>query len=214
MTFRLSWPNRITILRIFLIPLFVLALVQAREGEPGFRWAALGLLALVCLGDALDGWLARKLHSRSRLGAILDPLADKLLMTAGYIVMASMLWPDPRIPKWLTVLVISRDALMVVFFLALVALGTGFRQLVPSFLGKLCTTLQMVTLVAVVAAPAIEPAIGDRASGILFPGFFLATAFLTIVTSIDYLWAARAQFGAPEASAVVETDEPEPPSPL
>ncbi len=207
MEFRLSWPNRITIARIFLIPLFVLALVQAREGEPGFRWAALGLLALVSIGDGLDGWLARKLHSRSRLGALLDPLADKLLMTSGYIVLASSLWPDPHIPKWLTVLVIGRDALMVVFFLALVALGTGFRQVTPSYLGKLCTTFQMATLIAVVAAPAVEFALGERASGILFPCFFLATAWLTLVTGIDYLWATRAQFDSPETVALVETDE-------
>ncbi len=209
MTLRLSWPNRITVLRIVLIPLFVLALVQAREGEPAFRWVGLGLLLAVCLGDALDGYLARKLHSRSRLGAFLDPMADKLLMTAGYIVMATMFWPEPRIPKWVAVVVISRDTLMVVFFLACVALGTGFRQLTPSFLGKLCTTFQMGTLVAVLSAPGIAGVIGERATDGLLTSLYFATAFLTLVTGLDYLYAARSEISSPETAAVVESDEPD-----
>ena len=100
MAFKLSWPNRITFARILLIPLFVLALIQAREGQPLFRWVGLGLLMLMCAGDALDGFLARRLHKRSRLGAFLDPLADKLLMTSGFLIMASMFWPEPKIPKY------------------------------------------------------------------------------------------------------------------
>ena len=207
MSLRLSWPNRITFARILLIPLFVLALIQAREGQPAFRWVALGLLLTVCAGDALDGYLARKLHSRSRLGAFLDPLADKLLMTSGYVLMATIFWPEPKIPKWVAVIVISRDVLMVIFYFALVALGTGFRQITPSFLGKLCTTFQMSTLVAVVSAPAVEWALGP-ASRWLFGGLFFLTAYLTIVTGVDYLYAARAQLHSPESVALIETDDP------
>jgi cardiolipin synthase (CMP-forming) len=206
MSFRLSWPNRITFARILLIPLFVLALIQAREGQPMFRWVALGLLILVCAGDALDGYLARRLHSRSRLGALLDPLADKLLMTSGYVLMATIFWPEPKIPKWVAVIVISRDVLMAIFYFALVALGTGFRQITPSFLGKLCTTLQMSTLVAVVSAPAVEWALGP-ASRWAFGGLFFTTAFLTLFTGVDYLYAARTQLGSPESVALIETDE-------
>ena len=69
MAFKLSWPNRITFLRILLIPVFVFALLQTQGGPASVRWIALTLLVLVSAGDALDGYLARKLHARSRLGA-------------------------------------------------------------------------------------------------------------------------------------------------
>ena len=209
MSFRLSWPNRITFARILLIPLFVLALVQAREGDPLFRWVGLALLVLVCAGDALDGYLARRLHSRSRLGALLDPLADKLLMTAGYLLLSFMSWPEPTIPKWVAVIVISRDVLMVVFFLALVTLGTKFHQVAPSFLGKLCTAFQMSTLVATLSAPGFEAVLGGDATRMFLAALFFITAWLTIVTGIDYLYAARTQLGSPESAALIESDDPD-----
>jgi cardiolipin synthase len=208
MAFKLSWPNRITFVRILLIPFFVLALVQAREGQPAYRWVALCLLLLMCIGDAVDGWLARALHSRSRLGAFLDPLADKLVMTSGYLIMTSRFWPEPGIPKWVTVIVISRDVLMVIFYFALVALGTGFRQITPSLVGKLCTTFQMATLVAIVSAPALEAALGQSAASTLFTTLFLVTVYLTIVSAIDYLYAARMQLISPDRVALIQSDEP------
>ena len=140
--------------------------------------------------------------------SFLDPLADKLLMTSGYIVMATMFWPEPRIPKWVVVIVISRDVLMVVFYGAFVAMGTGFRQLAPSFLGKLCTTFQMTTLVTVLSAPGIAPFVGERAMHDALTGLFFATAFLTLVTGFDYLYGARAEISAPEHVALVESDDP------
>jgi cardiolipin synthase len=211
MALKLSWPNRITFLRILLIPLFVLALLEAREGQPAYRWVGLILLVLVCVGDAVDGWLARALHSRSRLGAFLDPLADKLLMTSGYLVMCSMFWPEPRIPKWVAGVVISRDVLIALFYFAFVALGTGFKQITPSLLGKGCTALQMLTLVALVSAPAVEWALGPSAASAAFDGLFLVTVYATVVSAIDYLYAARMQLVSPDQAALINSDEMEGP---
>lgn len=209
MAFKLSWPNRITFARILLIPLFVLALMQAREGQTGFRWIGLGLLLLVTAGDALDGYLARRTRSRSRLGAFLDPLADKLLMTAGYIVLTSMFWPEPRIPKWVAVVVISRDLLIALFYFSFVALGTGFKQITPSLLGKGCTMFQMVTLVLVLSAPALQHLMGEGATGVVLGAFFLVTVFMTLVSGIDYLYAARLQLISPDRVALIESDGPD-----
>jgi cardiolipin synthase (CMP-forming) len=204
--FKLSWPNRITFLRILLIPGLVLALLEVREGEPSFRWVALGLCVLVAGGDALDGYLARKLQSRSRLGAFLDPLADKLLMTSGYLVMTSIFWPEPRIPKWVVVVVISRDVLIALFYFSFVALGMSFKQITPSLVGKGCTMFQMVTLLVVLAGPAAELLLGEHAAGMLLNGLFLMTVFMTLVSGIDYLYAARLYLISPDRVALIESD--------
>jgi cardiolipin synthase len=205
-SFKFSWPNRITFLRILLIPAFVLALIQTREGEARFRWVALGLLLLMALGDGLDGFLARKMQHRSRLGAFLDPLADKMLMTAGYIVLASALWPGPRMPKWVVVVVISRDVLIALFYFSLVALGASFKQITPSTLGKGCTVFQLTTLSFLLAAPAFGRIIGERAATIALDALFLVTVFMTLVSGIDYLYAARLSLISPERAALVESD--------
>ena len=203
MAFKLSWPNRITFLRILLIPGLVLALLEVREGEPSFRWVALGLFVLVAGGDALDGYLARKLQSRSRLGAFLDPLADKLLMTSGYLVMTSIFWPEPRIPKWVVVVVISRDVLIALFYFSFAALGMSFKQITPSLVG--CALFQMVTLLVVLAGPAAELLFGEHTAGILLNGLFLITVFMTLVSGIDYLYAARLYLISPDRVALIES---------
>ena len=209
MAFKLSWPNRITFLRILLIPGLVLALIQVREGQPAFRWVALGLFLLVAAGDALDGYLARVTQSRSRLGAFLDPLADKLLMTSGYLVMTSMFWPEPRIPKWVAVVVISRDVLISLFYFSFVALGMSFKQITPSLLGKGCTMFQMVTLLVVLAGPAAGLLLGENATGILLNGLFLVTVFMTLVSGIDYLYAARLYLISPDQVGLVASRDRE-----
>lgn len=209
MGFKLSWPNRITFARILLIPLFVLALMQTREGQTAFRWIALVLLLLVSAGDALDGYLARRTHSRSRLGAFLDPLADKLLMTAGYVALASMFWPEPKIPKWVAVVVVSRDLLIALFYFSFVALGTGFKQITPSLMGKGCTMFQMMTLVAVLSAPVLEHVLGPHTTAVVLSALFLITVFMTLVSGIDYLYAARLSLISPERVALIESDGPE-----
>ena len=208
MTFRLSWPNRITFLRILLIPAFVLALIQTGEGPSVFRWIALGLLLAVTLGDALDGYLARRLHARSKLGAFLDPLADKLLMTVAYLMLATGFWPEPRIPRWVAGVVVSRDVLISVFYFSIVALESGFRPITPSLIGKGCTSFQMLTLVVVIAAPAVEYLIGAQAAAQALMGLFLITTFMTLLSGIDYLYAARLMLIEPDRVALIASDPP------
>ena len=96
-------PNSLTILRILLIPVYVGLLVYERFD------AAMGVLLLAGVTDALDGTIARAANQRTRLGAFLDPLADKLLLTSGFITLSTI----HLIPSWVTIVVVSRDAMAV-----------------------------------------------------------------------------------------------------
>jgi len=93
--------NMITVLRVILVPIFVIYMINGRT------FAALIIFGIATVSDALDGFVARVFHQKSNLGAHLDPLADKILLSTAYIVLAIF----KMIPSWLTVLIISRDVL-------------------------------------------------------------------------------------------------------
>src|SRR5262245_6712990 len=114
----MTTANKITILRILLVPFFIMQVLyyadardpQAREW---YRLAALLTFALVALSDALDGYIARRYNQRSELGAILDPLADKLLLVSAIVLLSRHDKPGlDRIPFWLAMMVIGRDAIL------------------------------------------------------------------------------------------------------
>jgi len=129
--------NWLTIVRILLVPVLVTLLVYNHPG-----WA---LLAFVVAGvtDTMDGHIARTRGTKTRLGAFLDPLADKLLLVAAFVTLT---YKFPRIlPFWLTALVLSRDLLLIVVAV-LVMLTGGHVQPAPTLVGKTSTVLQMVTV--------------------------------------------------------------------
>lgn len=131
--------NQLTLLRLLLIPFFALAILGGQYG-----W---GLVLLVAAGmsDFLDGLLARRLQQRTPLGATLDPIADKLLLSTSFVVLAV----SGAVPWWLSILVLSRDVLIVAIGLAII-IGAGFRPFSPSVYGKACTAVQMLTVFVVV----------------------------------------------------------------
>ena len=153
MQFSLNWPNLITIVRVLMIPLFVMAIMQVAGTEVFFRLIALVIFALMVLGDGLDGLVARKLRQRTVMGAFLDPLADKLMMFSAYVFLAATVWPEPRVPRWVSTVVISRDLLMGMAFATLFVMSGRFRMVSPSGVGKLCTAVQATTIIFVLAAP-------------------------------------------------------------
>jgi len=146
--------TRVTMLRILGVPFFVLMLVyynRALEaGEPGdgFRLAALGLFIAIAATDALDGYLARKRKEVTRLGAILDPLADKALIISSLIMLTS--FSDhpvqPHYPVWFAVLVISRDVLQVLGAL-LIQILHAHVEIRAHLSGKCATALLMGSVV-------------------------------------------------------------------
>jgi len=146
----LTVANLLTILRLILIPVFVTVLYYQR-----FTWA-LGVFFAAAITDGLDGLVARSFNQKTQLGAILDPMADKLLLVTAFVIlsMPRFTLTDP-IPFWLTAVAISRDVI-IVLAAAVINMTSGFSMFRPSILGKLNTFVQIITIVFFLAANAFE----------------------------------------------------------
>src|SRR5690349_12254277 len=142
----MTTANKITILRILLIPFFVVQVLYfVKNGKEGYRLAAILSFAIAAICDGVDGYIARRYNQRSELGAILDPLADKLLLVSG-IVLLSFSWPYfETIPLWLTGTIIGRDILILVG-MVVIQVTVGKVDVKPRILGKIATVLQMVVV--------------------------------------------------------------------
>ena len=175
----LTLANQLTILRIALIPAFVLLVVYGHLG------GALIVFSVAGLTDALDGLIARRAGQRTSLGAWLDPMADKLLLVTTFVVLTLPAIPlTNHLPLWLTVTVISRDV-VIVGVVAIVNLAVGPRTFRPSFLGKATTAAFIATSVIVMFFNyRHEP------SNIVDLGIWLSLA-LTLVSSADYFFKLR-----------------------
>ena len=157
----ITLATKITILRILGVPVFAILVIyylaSIRDGNPveAYRRAALFLFLLVALTDALDGYLARRRGEVSRLGSILDPIADKALMLSGLILLTKPTLPqfEPHIPLWFTGLVISRDVFLVVGALLIHAFSSQVK-INPHVTGKIATALQVVVIAWVLAQAA------------------------------------------------------------
>lgn len=147
----MSLANKVSLFRILLVPAFVICLLYYRPGElEGLRYAAAGLFLIGVLTDAVDGYLARAEQQASRLGAILDPAADKLFLVTAFLSLSliSTLPQEYRLPAWVPIVVISRDLVIVCGWLIIV-LVTGDLRAQPSRLGKATTFFQMLTILSI-----------------------------------------------------------------
>jgi cardiolipin synthase (CMP-forming) len=144
-------PNQITLLRLGFLPIFLI-LISYED----YRWA-LAVLVVAGLSDGIDGLLARKLNQRSSLGAYLDPIADKLLLSSSFVILAF----KKEIAWWLTIIVLSRDVLILVVAVVIILIW-GYRPFPPSLLGKLTTFFQIVLVFTVVLGAAYPyPLLGN-----------------------------------------------------
>ncbi len=149
----MTLPNQITIARIFLIPVFVLlAVYYGHSVEAGFpdehlRLGAIIVFVVAAVSDGIDGWLARSCGLKSKLGAMLDPIADKGLMLTAIITLSLSNW-DRSLPLWFPVIVITRDIIIVVGWMLLYFLN-DYVEVKPSILGKVTTFFQMLTIATV-----------------------------------------------------------------
>lgn len=165
-------PNLLTVLRIVLTPLFVVFYLDRQYG------LALGVFFVCGATDALDGFLARVLDQRSRLGAMLDPLADKALLVTSFICLAGTGW----VPLWLSVLVVSRDAIILGGLALLTVSGRDMRGSIrPSGLSKCSTALQMATILMAFAAHMTGWA------GLPLGALTWLTGIFTALSGIDYV---------------------------
>src|SRR5688572_7508719 len=181
----LTFANQLTILRIVLIPAFVLLVVYGRLGA--------ALLVFVTAGatDALDGLIARRTGQRTSLGAWLDPMADKLLLVTTFIVLTLPgIELTNHLPLWLTVVVISRD-IVIVGVVAIVNLAIGPRTFRPSFLGKATTAAFIVVSVVIMYFNYRQ-----QTSWLVDAGIWLSLG-LTLVSSADYFFRLRRLINEP-----------------
>src|SRR3990167_6123831 len=133
----MNLANRLTIVRIVLIPFFIACLLYYNSEKDFLRWWALGIFILAALTDMLDGYIARVKKQKTVIGSFLDPLADKFLITISLVCLSMQNIPqDYRIPIWVLIVVISRDIILVAGS-ALLMVTKHHIEIVPSILGKL-----------------------------------------------------------------------------
>lgn len=172
----LTYANQLTILRMIFIPCFVLFLI--------YDHSTLAILIFILAGitDGLDGLLARMFHQKTALGSLLDPIADKLLLTAAFVTLTVPSVPVAyHIPAWLTVTAISRDLIIAVAAL-IIHLQTGYTKFPPSFLGKCTTALQLIMVAFVLGAnltPRVLP---------ILDALVLATLLVTVASGLHYAY--------------------------
>src|SRR2546421_3336822 len=153
----MTTANKITVARILMIPAFVtMAIYYGQSIQRGAplewqRFAAIAIFLIAAVSDGLDGYIARRYKQRSELGAILDPIADKGLLLSGIITLSISNWSqvDPdygKFPAWFPVLVITRDAVILVGA-AILHMFIGDKMKVrPSWTGKVATVCQMCAI--------------------------------------------------------------------
>jgi cardiolipin synthase len=171
----MTLANKITVLRILAIPVFVITLYEHHLN------AARGIFLVSVISDALDGGLARIRGEQSRLGSFLDPVADKLLLMSTFVAFTSLGW----VPVWIFITVISRDLLIVLGW-SVVFILTGYSKVEPRILGKATTALQMI--VALARLFDVRPP--------FYTGLLYTMILCTIVSALDYIWIGNKRLGS------------------
>ena len=194
---RLTWPNRITLARFLAIPVFVILVLRIQDDDYGglYRRMALGLFLILALADAADGWLARRLHQQTRLGSVLDPLADKLLITIACVLLAIPEVVQPPIPKWLAVLAVSRDLFILIGSLVLYLL-IGRLYIHPTGLGRACTVSLTLTILAALLVGLLPTPAGREWGARILVVLACVAGALTVASGLHYGWLGRSQLGA------------------
>lgn len=174
----MNLPNLLSLLRMGLVPLFIIAVTRGEMGE------ALIIFVVAGVTDALDGFVARFWAQQTLLGTYLDPAADKLLMTGAYVVLTiGALTPGYTIPLWVTILVIARDVLIVVIAAAFYA-AHDVKAFPPTMLSKVTTALQVAAVVLVLLAN-LWPQ--QRLVAEIAEWSVYLVALLTVVSGVNYM---------------------------
>ncbi len=167
-------PNLLSLLRIVLVPVIVILLIQASFLK------ALIVFVLAGITDGLDGFLARVLHQKTVLGAYLDPLADKALIISSFVTLSIL----GVIPSWLSVIVISRDCIILVGIFILFVMDVSF-VIRPTFLSKITTAFQLLTVFMALTFLSLSI---DFDIHIADDALCWLTAFFTIASGFNYIF--------------------------
>ena len=181
----LTLANKITIIRIFSVPLFVLLIIyysmSVTKGNPhmALRWAGLAVFLGIFLLDAVDGYIARSRREITSLGTLLDPLADKAVLVSSLILLSGHSAEKafiPHLPVWFALVAISRDVILVIGALIIQSV-TGSVRIQPRVLGKATTFFQGIAIALVL--------VGLPAKALVW--FLCVTAFFTAASALQYL---------------------------
>ncbi|MFH1097922.1 MAG: CDP-diacylglycerol--glycerol-3-phosphate 3-phosphatidyltransferase [Candidatus Desantisbacteria bacterium] len=172
----MTLANKITILRILLVPVFVIFITYGYyKSILAFQYAALGVFIFCILTDALDGFIARTFNQQTALGIFLDPLADKLLLVSAFIFLGLSF--VNKIPLWVSILVVGREFIILIGWLVVYLFSTEKNSLKPSILGKITTFFQMIAiLLCLINLPY------QYLRWIIF-----LTVAVTIISTVDYI---------------------------
>lgn len=166
-------PNLLTLLRILLVPVIVIFLIKGAFSK------ALLLFAVACITDGLDGFLARVLEQKTVLGSHLDPLADKALIVTSYVTLSVL----HVIPSWLSVIVISRDFIILLGIGVLTIMSISF-EIRPAFVSKVTTLFQFLTVFFVLVFKELPDYVGFS----FIITMYWITALLTIASGFNYIF--------------------------
>ena len=180
----MNLPNKITVFRVCMIPLFLIIYLMAPFGMQISGWMALVVFIIASFSDFVDGKIARERNMVTNFGKLMDPLADKLLVAAAMIAMAQR----QLIPSWVAVIIISRELFI-----------TGFRQLVleqdagrvvaASFWAKIKTVMQMAMVCLLLMAEVASVHMGIMGQFLVY-----ATVLVTVLSAVEYLYKNKVKW--------------------
>lgn len=172
----MNFANKISTFRIISVPFFIANLIYYRPERDYLRFAALGIFILAVISDAVDGYIARRTPEKSKAGLILDPLGDKLILASAFICLyfINQFPLGIKFPLWVTLIVISRDVLIILGALVIFIVKQEINIL-PTRWGKLTTTFQMLSVISVLLQLRFAYLV-----------WWLAV-FFTIISGIDYI---------------------------
>lgn len=201
-----TWPMGLTMLRLLLLPVFLWMLLVDAGPPPAVRshrWIALAIFAVMAATDKLDGYLARKLNQTSKLGTLLDPLADKLLI-ASSMVLLSFDWVAPTgftVPLIVVISVYAKDVVVAVGAVVLLSLA-GRVDIRPRILGKASTVLQLAVVMATLLAPDIGK-LGPAVIRWLLLSLWWSVTLVAVASCVDYVLEGVRQFKNRKQHAVL-----------
>ena len=168
----MNLPNKLTVLRVILIPFFVVSLMIENGANQTFRYVAAAIFIIASLTDMLDGKIARKYNLVTNFGKFMDPLADKLLVCSALICLIQL----GQLPAWMVIIIVSRE-----FIISGFRLGAAEQGIViaASYWGKFKTTFQMIAVVLMI--------LNFEALSVVTLICTWAALILTIISLVDYI---------------------------
>jgi CDP-diacylglycerol--glycerol-3-phosphate 3-phosphatidyltransferase len=172
----LTFANILTCVRILAVPFFISSVVYYHPEQDYIRYITFAIFSLAVLTDIIDGYCARTYHQDTKIGAILDPLADKLLLMSAFIclfVVKDIIAPV-AVPLWVLLIVVSRDAILLVGG-ASIYLASGNIDVAPTRIGKMTAFFQVISIAAALLRLPV------------FPALWIVVGLLSVVSGADYL---------------------------